>query len=147
MTRILFRIVGGFGAAVILVAGTLVYAQTAPTPKTTKPTVNLACLQNVVERRDNSIIATVDGYHATIKTALETRRDGLKTAFGTGDRTQRQSAIRNAWNTYKATQRKAKTTLRDARNAAWQKFTSDRKACGSGAAAEDKTPSGVDAEL
>ena len=132
----------------MLAAGTLAYAQTPPAaPQTPKPKINLVCLQNAVERRDNSIIASVDGYHATVKTSLETRRDGLKTAFGAADKTQRQAAIRNAWNTYKATQRKAKTALRDGRNAAWKKFTADRKSCGSGAEAEDKTPSGVDAEL
>ena len=124
------------------------YSSAAPVSTATqKPTLDLTCLQNASERRDNSIIAVFDGYHGTIKTALETRRDGLKTAFGLTDKKERQAAIRNAWNTYKTTQRKAKTTLKDIRNAAWQKFNVDRKTCGSAASAEDKTPSGVDAEL
>ncbi len=122
------------------------FAQSLPVT-TSKLSVDFACLQNVVERRDNSIISAVDSYHAVVKTALETRRDVLKAAFGVTDQKQRQAAIRNGWNTYKTTQRKAKTTFRDARNAAWQKFNTDRKACGSAAAGEDKTPSGVDAEL
>lgn len=116
-------------------------------PRPTPKTVDFACLANAAERRDNSIIAAFDGYHASVKTALEARRDGLKTAFGITDKAQRQAAVRNAWNTYKSTQKKAKDTLKNARNAAWSKFNADRKACGPGATGEDKTPSGVDAQL
>lgn len=112
-----------------------------------KSATDFACLQNTVERRDNSILAAVDGYSATVKSALGARRDALKAAFGTTDKNQRQAAVRNAWNTYKSIQRKARITFRDARNAGWQKFNTDRKLCGRDAAQEDATPSGVDAEL
>ena len=136
----------------MLGAASLAFAQ-YPSTKPAAPTAiqtsttGSTCLQNTVERRDNSIIAAFDGYHGTIKTALETRRDGLKTSFGSTNKKESQAAIRNVWNTYKTTQRRAKTVLKDARNAAWQKFNADRKACGPAASAEDKTPSGVDAEL
>lgn len=119
----------------------------AVSPRPIPKTVDFACLQNAAERRDNSIIAAFDAYHAGVKTALEARRDGLKAALAITDKAQRQGAVRNAWNTYKSIQKKTKDTLKNARNAAWQKFNTDRKACGPGAASEDKTPSGVDAQL
>lgn len=156
MKQFLVRAAGTALAIGVLGGATLVYAQTPtpsaiPTPtvssRPTPKTVDLVCMQTAVEKRDNAIIAAADAYYATVKIALTTRRDALKAAFGITDKTQRRTTIRNAWNTYKSAHRKAKSTLTSTKNAAWRQFNTDRKACGPGAASEDATPSGVDAQL
>ncbi|TAL20454.1 hypothetical protein EPN90_00995 [Patescibacteria group bacterium] len=115
-----------------------------------KPVLDLACVQSAVEKRDNAIIAAVDTYSTHVKTALTTRRDALKAAWGMADRVERRKAIRAAWDAFRGTWRKEKRALTDARRAAWKQFRADAKACkatGASGVSLENGGEGADASL
>ena len=94
-----------------------------------RASVDLACMQTAVEKRDNAMIAALDAYHASWKAALQTRRDELKTAWGTQDKNQREDAIRAAWKKFRESKKSARDTFRTARKNAWKTFKTDARAC------------------
>ncbi|MBU6415076.1 hypothetical protein KGQ34_02455 [Patescibacteria group bacterium] len=110
-------------------------------------TVDLACMQTAVEKRDNAIISALDAYSSAVKTALQTRRDALKDAWGITDRKQRRSALRTAWNAFKGTWRNAAKSLRIAKRDAWMQFNKDQRTCKGNAGDEPAGGQGVDAQL
>lgn len=137
-----------------LVAAPALAEDTANTTATTTPpvrkTLDLACMQSAVEKRDNAIIAAFDAYSASVKTALTTRRDALKAAWGLTDRIQRRDAINAAWKAHRKARNDAFRTLRDARRAAWKQFRADAKTCkatGTSGTATEFSGEGVDATL
>ena len=136
-------------AAVSLLAMALpVIAQTPPPPPgRTAQTVDVACIQAAIDKRDNAIITAVDTFHDAAKSALQTRRDALKAAWGNTDRDVRRAAIKAAWESYRNSLRSARKALRESRRSAWSQFAADRKACGRGAQADDRTGGGADAQL
>lgn len=91
--------------------------------------VDAACMQSAIDKRDTAIIASVDSYAATVKTALQTRKDALKAAWAIQDKTARNTAIKAAWASYQGTWKKASTAVRAARKAAWSAFKTDAKNC------------------
>ena len=92
-------------------------------------TVDLACMQTAVEKRDNAMIAAQDAYSASWKTALQTRRDELKAAWGIQDKKQREEAIRAAWKKFRESRKTGRENFRTARKNAWNTFKTDSKAC------------------
>lgn len=108
--------------------------------------VNLECMQNAVDARDTAIITALDAFHASAKSALETRKAALKTAWGITDRLARRTALKTAWNAYISAMRAARKTFRDARMAAWKAFNVGRKACGRGHE-DDRGAEGYDNQL
>lgn len=129
-----------------------VLAQTLPDTNAhpvsqTKPKVDLACMQNAVEKRDNAIITAWDNFYNAAKTALQARKDALKTAWANTDRKARRAATKSAWNNYRAAIQKARHDFHAARRAAWQQFYTDRKACGPKAARDDASHQGLDRNL
>lgn len=97
---------------------------------TTKGTLDAACMQTAVEKRDNAIMAGVDAYALSVKTALTTRRDALKAAWALTDATQRSAANKAAWTAFQGTWKKASQSVKASRKAAWAAFKTDAKACG-----------------
>lgn len=88
-----------------------------------------ACMSAAVEKRDNSIIASVDTYATSVKTALQTRRDALKAAWLLTEKDARESAIKAAHKAFQGTWKKAADGVRKARKEAWSVFKNDAKAC------------------
>jgi len=113
-------------------------------------TIDLACMQTAVEKRDNAIIAALDKHTANVKTALTTRRDALKAALGITDLVQRRLAIKAAWDAFNGTWKKEARLLNDARRAAWRQFRLDAKTCranGSSGISQDAAGEATDAKL
>ncbi len=106
-----------------------------------------ACMQAAAEKRDNSIIAAADKYHAELVKALQTRRDAIKAAWGLKDPTERQKALKAAWDAYHLAKKSIVKGWREARKAAWRQYYADRKACGEHTAVQDKGAEGSDADL
>ena len=115
--------------------------------KKTTATVNLACMQTAVGKRDTAIISAFDVFYAATKQALETRKTALTSAWGITDKTQRKTALTAAWKVYKDTQKTARQTLNKARKDAWQNFYTDRKACGTSGASEDQGTESMDVNI
>lgn len=101
-----------------------------PSPTTATPSVDLICLQIAVEKRDNAIIAAWDTVSSSIKTALQNRRDSLKSAWGISIRKDRNKAITSAWSHFRSARIIARGIFIGARRAAWDQFYADKKSCG-----------------
>jgi hypothetical protein len=101
--------------------------------------LDLSCMVSAVEKRDNAIIAAWDTFSTTHKTALETRRDALKTAWADSNKATRRAAVRNAWRTFRNSKKNAWRTRKSAIRSAWRTFNAERKACGAQAADESGT--------
>ncbi len=143
------KIILASGLALSL-AGSLampVFADTTTTTPPANPTLDVACIQSAVDKRDTAIIAAVDAYHDAIKSALQTRLAALKTAWAITSRTDRRTALKNAWSAFTASQKLAAKNLKTAKKNAWTQFSTDRKACGKSAAADDNGTSGMDTNL
>jgi len=108
-------------------------------------TVDLTCMQNAVEKRDSAIITAWDKYSASVKSALETRKSALKSAWTITEKTERISAIKTAWNNYKSAIKTTRQTWMKERKATWQAWKTDAKTCKGNA--EDKTTESVDNTL
>jgi hypothetical protein len=117
------------------------------TATTTPSIIDLACMQTAVEKYDNAIIAAWDKRSADVKTALQTRRDALKSAWGIQDKKERRAAIKAAEKAYRTAIAQARKTFKSERQAAWKQFIIDRRACGPEAAVDDATTYGLDASL
>lgn len=118
---------------------------TTTTEKTTK-TLNLACMQTAVDKRDGALVKAFDAYHTSILTALKNRQSALKTAWGISSTADRQLAIRKAWNEYRTERHTARKTFTTAKNNAWQTFMSERQTC-KGSLIDDGTNAAVDIEI
>ncbi len=92
-------------------------------------TVNVACMQSAVEKRDTAISDGIDAYAAAVKTALSTRKDALKAAWALTDKTQRNAALKVAWSAFNGTWKKASMAMKGAKNTAWKTFNADAKDC------------------
>lgn len=103
--------------------------------------LDTACVVTAVEKRDNAIISAWDTYSAQAKTALETRRDSLKTAWGDANKATRKASLRRAWRTYKSTIRTARRELKASRVRAWNTFKSEVRTCGGATSDEGNTSS------
>lgn len=93
------------------------------------PSADLICMQTAVEKRDNAIIAAWDNLSSSMKTALQTRRDALKSAWGISIKKDRNKAIRSAWTNFKLARRIARRNFLAARRTAWDQFGIGIKNC------------------
>ncbi len=134
-------------ASLLVAIAMPVFAQTTPTTAPSKGKIDTACMQSTVDKRDSALITAVDTFGTAVKTALQTRKDALKAAWGNTDVKARRSAIKAAWNTYAATSRDARKALSNSRKGIWKQFYADRKVCGPTAATEDNTSEGADSQL
>lgn len=106
----------------------LVTPTPAPTPKPSE-TTGLVCVQTALEKRENVIISAFDVFSASSKTALQARRDALKTAWSLTEKKARRAAIKKAWNDFTAVEKAARKTLNKARLTAWNQYRKDLKSC------------------
>ncbi|MEK7640673.1 MAG: hypothetical protein AAB389_01605 [Patescibacteria group bacterium] len=106
-----------------------------------------ACMQATVEKRDNSVIAAADKYHVELVRALQTRRDALKAAWGMKDPSERQKALKAAWDAFHIAKKSIIGGWKEARKSAWRQYHVDRKACGERVISQDRGDEGRDADL
>lgn len=107
----------------------------------------LSCVQTAIDSRDNAIIAGLDVYYPTAKTALQTRQAGLKAAWAQTDQKTRKEAVKTVWEMYKDSVKSARTVMKGAQKTAWTKFEADRKTCNPKAAGDDKGTFGIDSQI
>lgn len=104
--------------------------------------LSASCMQTAVEKRDIALIAAWDKYSAAIKSALETRKTALKSAWAVVDRTDRKKAIQDAWKNFKDERKEAREAFKNERKSAWQQFKKERKSCRNNG--DDATAEAVD---
>jgi len=132
-------------AALPALAQTPTVSPNAGRPKAS--TLDVACIQAAVEKRDSSLISATDVYASAIKSALATRKDALKAAWALTVVKERAKAIRAVWDAWRNSSKAARNNYNEARKRAWGQFYTDRKSCGKTAATEDTSTSGSDAHL
>ena len=107
--------------------------KTAPKP------LDVACISSAVDKRDTAIAGVFD----TLKSAVMTRKDALKSAWAQTDQKARRTALKSAWKDYAS----SVSSARSARKATWTAFYTDRKSCGAGAATDDTATQASDQNL
>ncbi len=108
-------------------------------------TVDTACMQAAIDKRETALIAGVDVYSASVKTALTVRKDALKAAWAITDKTARNTAIKAAWTAFQGTWKNASAAMKTVKKSAWAAFNTDAKACKQTGA--DSAGASVDANL
>jgi cellobiose-specific phosphotransferase system component IIA len=137
-------------AFVLTVVPLLVFSQTTttipsatPTPQTAKSTtpkpkqVNLDCMKNAVEKRENALKTARETYFNKINQAYDERKTALLNAWTIGNQKERQKAVRVAWDNFRNSVKSAKSEYKKAHNQAWNTFVKDRKACKFGPTGEN----------
>jgi len=123
----------------LIAIGMAVIAQEATPTPTPTPTPTLtpkpkildpACMKAAVEKRENAIQAAFETSYTSIKSALETRESKLLAAWDITNNRERKVAIRNAWDEFKKAKISAARAFKQAKNAAWDQYGTDRRACG-----------------
>ena len=92
--------------------------------------LNVACIQNAVEKRDSAIIVAHSAFNTSVTNALTVRKDALKLAWAKGTRQERSSGRKAAYDAFKTSQKSAHEALRSVRKSSWSTFDTDMKACG-----------------
>lgn len=88
------------------------------------------CSANAIDKREGAIIAGADANAVSIKSALTTRREGLKALYAAG-KTEGSKDMRKAvWTTFSSSMKSAANDMRTARKSAWSIFETDMKSCG-----------------
>ena len=115
------KAIAGVGVVALVmtsVAGLSAYAKENP-----HKSANAVCMQNAIEKRENSVIMALNTYHATLVRALETRRDALKAAV------QDKPAEKAAMEAFRISRKNASDAFKIAQKSASSVFTVERKAC------------------
>lgn len=102
-----------------------------------RKTLDIACVKTAVEKRESAIQVAWDKFFSAKRTALETRKSELLTAWGIQDRAARRVAINAAWAKFKVANKNARRTLEKEINAIWKQFKTEHRACGAVAAEEN----------
>ena len=105
-----------------------------------KKVVDATCAAAAVEKRENALIAGLDTFNASMKTALQTRATALKDAWSKTTRPEQNTARKSSRQAFETASKSARTALKEARKSAWETWKSDIKACG-GSGSEEKAPS------
>ena len=90
---------------------------------------NTQCIQTAIEKEQGAFITSIDTYYATVRSAMISRKDALRTAWSISDSKQRRDTVRNAEKNFTTTERNAAKTRRDADRAAEKTFKSEAKLC------------------
>lgn len=100
-----------------------------------KRQIDVACMQNAVEKRDSAVIAGLDKYVLGLKAELEKRKTALKTAWAITDHKARREALREVWKSFKEAKKTIMVATKKDHKMAWKQFETDSKVC-HGSAAE-----------
>jgi len=94
-----------------------------------RTTFDVQCMQTAVEKRESTFISAFDAYYASVRTAMISRKDAVKSAWAITDSTQRENAIRNADKNFTTSERAAKKVRRDAEKVAAKIFKNEAALC------------------
>ncbi len=94
-----------------------------------KKTVDIACMQSAVDKREDAIIAAWSAFNTSMTSAHTMRKTALHDAWGMSDPAARRSAIKSAWENFRKSKKSAVQAWKAARKNAWKTFKSDAKKC------------------
>ena len=137
MKKLIFISLLLFVATLFVLAQELISTTTTSTPTspTTTPTspkgkqVDLTCMKNAVEKRENALRAARETYFSKLNQAYEERKTALLNAWSIENHQERRRAIHSAWENFRKSVKSAKAEYRKAHNQIWKTFVQDRKNC------------------
>lgn len=115
------------------------------TKRKVEKAVDIVCVQNAVEKRENAIIASFDKKSAAIKAALEQREINIKAAWAKENLKERIKARIEAWRIFKKAELAARAAYRQEIKKIWQDWKTDVRACKTNES--DNESSGADNSL
>ena len=131
----------------LLVVSLFVLAQEPTTTPTTTPEstttppkekeIDLNCMKNAIEKRENAIKTAKEAYFNKVLQALEERKIALLNAWTIENQKERQRAVRVAWDNFKKSVKSATSEYKKAHNQAWNTFVKERKTCKFGPTGEN----------
>lgn len=92
-------------------------------------TVDVACIQAALDKRESAIILSFDKKSMTVKTALDQRKTDLKSAWALSNLKDRIRARLTAWKNFKKVDYSSRTTYRKEVKSVWAQYKIDKKAC------------------
>lgn len=95
---------------------------------TTTTSIDLACVRNAVEKRENAVLSANDSLYNSTRAALTKRKGALMTAWNITDGKARRAERKTAWDTFKNEKSEATKKYRENIDAAWGQFHKDGKA-------------------
>lgn len=101
--------------------------RTARTHTASTTSVDATCMQTAVDTRESSLSTAWDSFSTSVKSALATRKTSLHDAWGLSDVTARNTALKNAWKTWKDSAKVNHKKLMTDRKAAWEAFRKTTK--------------------
>ncbi len=109
------------------------FAQTASTTAPVKAndwSVKGQCISTAIDVRETAVITNQTTFNASLLTALNTRKEALKSAWLKTEKKERISARDAAWKAFKDAHKSARTTLESSNKTAWSTFRTSEKSCG-----------------
>jgi len=107
-----------------------------PTPAKKKQ-LDLTCMKNAVEKREQDLKTAREAYFNKISQAYDERKTALSNAWSTENQKERRRAVIAAWNKFRKNVKSARLEYRKAHSQIWKTFVQDRKNCGSGPTGEN----------
>ncbi len=85
----------------------------------TRPVVDLSCVQDAVLTRETAVTEAWTDFNLSVTAALTKRTDALVAAWQITDAKTRATALKALWKNWKDESKKAHSTLKSERKAAW----------------------------
>lgn len=96
----------------------------------TSSTLDVACIQTAVAKREASLAQGFSAFSATISEAYSDRAAALGTVWSITDAGGRRLGLKTAWDAFQQSGKGARETLKTARKDAWKLYNAEVKRCG-----------------
>lgn len=117
-------------ALMISLLGTPVFAEEQQaTPKSTKPSLDIACMQAAVAKRETAVAEAYTTLATAQANALKSRAGAINAAWQNTDASARKAAVRAAWTDFKKITLDARTAQKNARLELWKQFRTEAQTC------------------
>ena len=123
--------------SLVFVLAFFVLAQNSTTTPPKGKQVDLACMKNAVEKRENALKTARETYFNKVSQAYDQRKNDLSQAWSIENQKERQKKIKEGWNNFRKSVKSAWAEYRKAHNQIWKTFIQDRKNCSSGPTGEN----------
>lgn len=120
-----------------MILSSTVFAATATTTASGRTEV-VACVASAVSVRESAMQSAFTSFSGSMTAAFSKRAADLSSAWALTDKTARTNAIKAVGSAFKESSAASKKTYNAARVAAWNQFSTSRKACKAPATGENQ---------
>ncbi len=95
--------------------------------ESTTSSVDVSCMQTAVETREDGLASAWDTFNTDTKAALSARKSALSEAWGEADKKAQKKAVATAWKDWKKASKDAHTKMKKERKSVWDTFKKTSK--------------------